>query len=255
MKNSIQERGNSRLGRRLNRRTQSIAKRSNKRRGLKTESVHFAAGTNSAEISIVLAPRRWLKSTLIWAHAYLKRMGLSNLIPGRTRWGPPWQWLLFEHECSNHKFSTDSFGEEQVWISSADKASQNAPNDGSRKIIGDEFRNGSLRTPGMAQRRDLPLVNKTGKRLRSPRSETTRALCLLNRMRAHLHINDEFDEGSNTMSTRHTDTPSGSISNLGGVRQQRWVGVAPFGVRKNRSQRIEQRSASLTPVREGVSIW
>ena len=192
---------------------------------------------------LVVAIREWIQENLERMRDFLSRLSLSNLQPGRTRWGPPWQWKRIEDEGPPGVGPPD--GEKD---SAARQPATTAYSAGTKSV---NRRKGTTQSVCKTVKRiGMPKVRSQAMRLRSPRSETTRALCLLNRLRAHAHS----DDATEAINERHGDGALRSQDRdeygSSGLRIQRWVSALPMGMVIGSGKRGEYLSPSLSPLKE-----
>jgi hypothetical protein len=209
-----------------------------------------AGALDHSSQNLVVAVRDWIRTNLDKMRTFLARMSLSNLQPGRTRWGPPWQWKRIEDEGppEDELSHEKEAGLERVLEQARKRATE---------LLADKTKHAPSRK-GPARSRSktsnglgISATRGNASRLRSPRSETTRALCLLNRLRAHAQtsvdskaINEEY---GGRKSAHRNQTVYGSSN----VRIQRWVGCLPMGNTTGSGRRHEYLSPTLTPITEG----
>ena len=209
-----------------------------------TESI----GHNRSDV--VVAVREWIRANLDKMRTFLARMGLSNLQPGRTRWGPPWQWKRIEDEGPPRpdlSRETD-VGLERV-LAQARKRATDLLTDKTKHA---PSRNGAVRSRCKSSTSmGMSTTRAKASRLRSPRSETTRALCLLNRLRIHAETSLDSQAINEEYGGRKSAHRNQSVYGSNKVRVQRWVGCLPIGDTTGSGRRSEYLSPTLTPISEG----
>ncbi len=196
---------------------------------------------------LVVAIREWIQENLERMRDFLSRLSLSNLQPGRTRWGPPWQWKRIEDE-GPPGVGPPGGKKDGAGKSYARQTGTTAYSAGTQSV---NRRKGSTQPVCKEVKRiGMPKVRSQAMRLRSPRSETTRALCLLNRLRAHAHSDDATEainerHGGGELRRQDRDEYGSS-----GLRIQRWVSALPMGMVIGSGKRGEYLSPSLSPLKE-----
>ncbi len=209
-----------------------------------------AESIDHSSTDLIAAVREWIRTNLDKMRTFLARMSLSNLQPGRTRWGPPWQWKRMEDEGPprDEQIREKEAGLERTLEQAKTRVTA---------LLADEAkhspsRNGSARSRCRTSNRiGMGTTRGNASRLRSPRSETTRALCLLNRLRAHAQSGQDSEAVNEEFGGRKSAHRDQDVYGSSNVRIQRWVGCLPMGNTTGSGRRHEYLSPTLTPITEG----
>ena len=211
----------------------------------------FAGEDESIDYSnqgLLLAVKAWLKEHLEKVRYFLTRISLSKLQPGRTRWGPPWQWIEDEGPPISQRSYAKQDDVDRDMIDAHISKANGAPYE--RK---DAHCRGHYRENRYDNSRRIGMRHARGSsgQLRSPRSEATRALCLLNRLRAHAPSGLEYEAINDKYGGREAAHRHQNVYGSSNVRIQRWVSCLPIGTTHDPGRQREYLSPPLTPIEEG----
>ena len=213
------------------------------------KTVNDASPLGASKVDYLLQIRSWIHENLARFRDYLWRLGLSKLDPGRARWGPPWQSLYKEDQGppnSDGRRGNRATSNEERWHIAAYQ----------QDIVQQSTDSASVRRQSRSyvgrRSKEVRHVSACWSRgLRAPRSEATRALCLLNRLRAHARNESEFEAINEQSSGASDNDKPQRLNSSNSVRVQRWVGQESIGSTSGLGRRSDYFSPALTPIREG----
>ena len=217
---------------------------------LRDKLVDEAESLDHSSTHLVMAVREWIRANLDKMRTFLTRMSLSNLQPGRTRWGPPWQWKRIEDEgpprdeLSHEKEAglerVLAQGRKRATDLLADKTKHAPSRKGSARSRYKKSNGlGMSATRGNAESATISKIGDNTSTmpiepLKSPRS-------------------DQCGFHGDKRRVRWTEirTPKPEVYGSSNVRIQRWVSCLPIGTTHDPGRQREYLSPPLTPVEEG----
>lgn len=207
-----------------------------------TNSVEDFASNHENPSGTTAHLREWLRSHLKDMHALLDNLSNSAWSYLRTKWGPSWLVNLVNDDDFTKSPAHDDVIDDHVLSSSTwwFWSREGPPYEYERE------RN----TMYVSKR-----VSDRSSRLRNPRSQRTRELCLLNRLRVHLNDRALIALGNREEVWSATVDGVPKLAGSYEIQSQRWARTLPRGPSKYSTQLSAPRTTSVSSRKRGVMHW
>ena len=193
---------------------------------------------NLADTTVKL--KQWLRSHVEEMQALLVNLSNSAWTYIRSKWGPEWLVNLVNDEhFASSKLNDEDFDEHLNFGSSWWFWAREGP-------------------PPEPERESTYLTKRVSERphrLRNPRSQQTRELCLLNRLRVHLNDNVLLAVGNREEMWRTTVDGVPKTTGSYEIQNQRWARTLPRGPSHYQTRFDHKYPPGLAPRRRELKHW
>ena len=187
--------------------------------------------------------RKWLRDNLKGMQALLTNLSDSTWYYIRQRWGPDW---LTDSVTDKHSRMVKCFEDTEETFAE-------------RELSSDAWWLRSREGPPTVRVRKRAGVNTAPQgrpsRLRNPRSNRTRELCLLNRLRVHLNERVLLAVGNEETNWGATVDGVPRLAGSYEIQSQRWARTLPRGPSQYTARRYVSRNAGLPPRSGEARHW